>query len=270
MIPGWIDKLSSGLTGRRTGKPACAPCSGRGAARASFSCGLNLLRACLRSVAAGGVGPALLALLLVPSSALSLSPVQGDLIINSARLSSTSTTPITSSVTVTVVIRTPSVLEFLTHAPQFPGAELVNVSQKTAYRTGSAVTDPFNIDPAPVPVGSAIPLDLSQPLPLTAASQLHLGEPIFIRLTDKDQNLNTTLAETVLVTVSNPTSGDVEVIRLTETGPNTGVFVGYLPTSDSAAKSYDGSLSVSEGNLLTARYVDLQDNSDTSATTLMV
>jgi uncharacterized repeat protein (TIGR01451 family) len=269
MLQGWIDKLSSGLTGQRTGKPFCESCTGRGAARASFSSGLNRILSNLQTVAVCVMIPVLLALLLVPSSALSLTPVQGDLIINTVRLSSSGNTPVTSSVTVSVVVRTPSVIEFLTYAPLLSGAELVNVPA-TANRTGSAVTAPFVNIPAPVPVGTAIPIDLSQPVPLTSASQLHQGEPLFIRLTDKDQNLNSALAETVLVTVSNPANGDVEVLRLTETGPNTGVFVGYLPTSTSLANSYNGSMFVKEGDKLSVRYVDIQDSSDTSATALMI
>jgi uncharacterized repeat protein (TIGR01451 family) len=215
------------------------------------------------------VGLALSALLLAPDTAFPLTPVQGDLVVNSARLSSADITPITSSVTVTVVIRTPSVIEFLTYAPLLSGAEPVNVPT-TAYRSGSASTDPFINMPAPVMVGSTTPIDLSRPVPLTAAVSLHQGEPLFIRLTDKDQNLNTTLAETVLVTVSNPANGDVEILRLTETGPNTGVFVGYLSTSNTPANTYDSRLSVSEGNIITARYVDVQDNSDSTAASLMV
>jgi uncharacterized repeat protein (TIGR01451 family) len=175
----------------------------------------------------------------------------------------------TASATITVVIRTPSVIEFLNYAPLLPGVELVNVST-TACRKGSTSTEPFVNMPIPVPVGATIPVDLSRPLPLTTASQLHQGEPIFIRLTDKDQNLDTTLTETVVVTVSNPANGDVEIIRLTETGPSTGVFTGYLATSGTPATSYNGTMSVKEGNILTARYLDLQDSSDRSERALMI
>ena len=200
-------------------------------------------------------------------------PVQGDKIVNSVRLDSPdiiSPTP-PSLVTVTAVIRTKSVIEFLTYAPSLTGADLVNVST-TAYRKGSATTDPFVNMPAPVPPGTTTPIDLSHPVPLTASTQIHEGEPIFIRLTDLDQNLDKTVAETVLVTVSN-TNGDVEILRLTETGPNTGVFVGYLPTTITTSgpiTSYNGSLSVYEGDKVTASYVDIMDPSDTSVTTEMV
>ena len=201
-------------------------------------------------------------------------PVQGDKIFNSARLYSPdiiSPTP-TSSVTVTAVIRTKSVIEFMTYAPLLPGADLVNVST-TAYRKGSAATDPFVNMPAPVPVGTTTPIDLSHPVPLTASTQIHEGEPIFIRLTDLDQNLNPLVAETVLVTITDSSTGDVEVVRLTETGPNTGVFAGYLPTTSATSgkvTSYNGILSVNTGDKLYASYVDIMDPSDTSVTTEMV
>jgi uncharacterized repeat protein (TIGR01451 family) len=202
------------------------------------------------------------------------SPAQGDKITNSARLSSSNIIPASWSVTVTgnAVIRTKSILELFTYAPALPGADLVNVST-TAYRTGSAVTDPFINMPAPVPVGSTSPIDLSKPVPLTAATQLHQGEPIFIRLTDFDQNLDPLVAETVLVTIMDSGTGDVEVIRITETGPNTGVFAGYLPTiSGTSGKvtSYNGILSVNTGDKLTASYVDIMDPSDKSVKTEMV
>jgi uncharacterized repeat protein (TIGR01451 family) len=201
-------------------------------------------------------------------------PVQGDKIVNSVRLYSPdiiSPGP-TSAVIVTAVIRTKSVIEFLTYAPSLSGADLVNVST-TAYRKGSATTDPFVKMPAPVSVGTTTPIDLSHTVPLTASTQIHEGEPIFIRLTDLDQNLDKTVAETVLVTVSNPANGDIEVIRLTETGPDTGVFAGYLPTvsiTSGPVTSYNGIMSVNAGDKLSVSYVDIMDPSDTSVTTMMV
>ncbi len=63
--------------------------------------------------------------------------------------------------------------------------------------------------------GSSTPVDLSSPIPLAPATQIHQGDPLFIRVTDKDQNLDRTLVETVLVTVTDPANGDVEVLKLT-------------------------------------------------------
>jgi len=146
---------------------------------------------------------------------------------------------------------------------------MVHVST-TAYRTGSLSTDPFISLAAPVPVGTSIPINLSQPVPLAKMDMLHQGEPLFIRLTDLDQNLNPTVAETVIVTVKNPANGDTEVIQLTETGTNTGIFTGYLPTGNVAATSYNGILSVKAGDTLSVGYVDVADGTDTSKTIVMV
>ncbi|PKN38506.1 MAG: hypothetical protein CVU62_06635 [Deltaproteobacteria bacterium HGW-Deltaproteobacteria-2] len=197
-------------------------------------------------------------------------PVQGDKIVNSAQLSSPDTTPATSAVAVTTVIRTASVLELLTYAPVLPAAELVNVSQ-SAYRNGS-VTGPFvNYTSYPVPVGSTDPIDFSHPVPLTAATQIHQGDQVFIRLTDGDQNLDKIVAETIFVTITNSANGDVEIIRLTETGPDKGVFTGYLLTDGGPINSYNGNLSIKAGDNLTFNYVDIADSSDhPPAKTIMV
>ncbi|HRU95192.1 MAG TPA: OmpA family protein, partial [Anaerolineae bacterium] len=85
-------------------------------------------------------------------------------------------------------------------------------------------------------------------------------------------NLNAAQAETVLVTFNNSANGDTEVIRLTETGPNTGVFAGYVPTAGSSgpAVSYNGVLSIDAEDHVTARYVDCVDGSDASTESSLV
>ena len=195
---------------------------------------------------------------------------QADKIVNGASLSSPDiTSPATSAVTVTGVIRTPSHIDFLTYAPLLPtGTVTVNVST-TAYRQGSS-SGPFMNLPAPVPLGTSTPIDLSQPVPLIISTQTHAGEPIFVRLTDLDQNLNPLVAETVYVTIRDTNNGDVEILRLTETGPNTGVFVGYLPSSSGSVIPYNGTLTVNTGDKLSADYVDIADSLDTSTTTELV
>ena len=60
------------------------------------------------------------------------------------------------------------------------------------------------------------------------------GDPIFVRVVDPDRNRDGGVIDTVDVRVSAAVTGDSEVLRLSETGPNTGVFVGYVPTSTSS------------------------------------
>ena len=124
--------------------------------------------------------------------------------------------------------------------------------------------------PAPVPVGTSTPINLNQPVPLTATGQTNAGEPLFISLNSPDQNLNPTVAETVFVTVTNQTNNDVEVVQLTETGPNTGVFTGYLLTTSAPVITYNGTLSVKAGDTIKITNVDPNNNNYTSYTLVVV
>lgn len=269
MILSRIQKLNIGFSGFQAGKPARSSRARRGSGTSAFKYGRNLLCSCLCCSKSAAWLLAALFFVLIFSSAAICAPVQGDKIVNHASINwNGAANPAPSSVTVTVVIRTLSTIEVLEYAPLLSGTEQVNVSP-TAYRSGSAGGSLVNL-PSPTPVGSSTPIDLSQPVPLTAAGPMHQGEPIFIRVTDLDQNLDSTVAETIFVTVTNPANGDVEIIRLTETGPNTGVFVGYLPTRSSSVTSYNGSISVKDGDTLSISYVDAADGSDTSATTVMI
>lgn len=170
---------------------------------------------------------------------------------------------------ITVAFRTPSKIEFLSYAPQLPGAEVVPVAQG-AYRTGGDAAASLAALAAPAVIGSAAPIDLTSPVPLAAVAQFHVGEPIFLRLTDLDQNLAPASAETVTIAVTDSVTGDTEVIRLTETGADTGVFAGYVPTTGASAASYGGSITVSVGSSIKASYTDRQDGTDSSNTAALI
>jgi len=169
----------------------------------------------------------------------------------------------------TIAARTPAVLELLQYAPTSLGAQLVPVSL-SAYSTSGTASGPFVVLGPPVPAGSGTPINLSNPVPLVTGSQYHVGEPVFIRLTDFDQNLDPTTAETVLVTVRDDLTNDVEVIRLTETGPNTGIFTGYVQTSPQSAVIGNGVLSVTSTSHITASYVDVADPTDFKTASVLV
>src|SRR5205085_1299693 len=99
---------------------------------------------------------------------------------------------------------------------------------------------PFAALPLPQPAGSGV-IAVPATLPLMVARQVHQGDPLFVRLTDLDQNLDRTARETVIATLVDDLTGDTEVVRLTEDGPDTGVFVGYVPTAGAPASTpYDG------------------------------
>lgn len=263
MRKSWLDILLGRLSGIGAGKPAGGLCGcreGRGAAAprssgkvrpvSSHHAGIsNLLR--WAGVALVGV-----LFLTAPSPAFSLN--QGDRIVNNVQLLSSGPSLLSTSVTVTAVLPAPPKIELLTYAPQASGAEKVNVAPG-AYRTGSDPGASIVSMPLPEPAGSA-PIDLSNPVPLVPASLFHGGEPIFVRVTATDQNLDPTVADIIWVTITDSVTGDKEVVRLTETGPNTGVFAGYIQSNiqdtNSTSSSYDGKITVTSGSNIIATFTD--------------
>ena len=133
------------------------------------------------------------------------------------------------------VARTSAIAEILQFSSGAPTVPSVGPTQCFANGAFSDLGAPLRQD------GTV--LDPSQATPLAASTVVHGGEPAFIRLTDGDQNRNDTLRDTVEVTVRS-VAGDVERLRLTETGVDTGVFVGHLPTAASAVTPNDCVLQV--------------------------
>jgi uncharacterized repeat protein (TIGR01451 family) len=269
MLSDWIKNLCSRLSGRYAGEPdPVLPENGGGRGSIESWRGAKACPVDIGSLSAvKWLWLALFLVSLVPAQAIS--SVQGDKIVNRAVFSSLDTAPVSAAVTATVVVRTLSTIEFNQYAPGIAGATDMPVTG-TAYRSGSSQTAPFASVALPIPVGSQLPIDLSKAVPLLQTRVFHAGEPLFIKVTDLDQNLDRTKGETILVTITEPKTGDREVIRLTESGPDTGVFIGYLPTTAATVEANNGALSVVEGSAIEAHYVDVVDGNDVSAAAILV
>lgn len=265
-----IYKLNKGFSGQRAGKPSRLSFAANGKCISLSALCLNWLNAYLRNTTWLVPGWAVfICMLLIPSHALCV-VVQADKITNNAIIYSKDNTSTShASVTVTIVVRTSATIEALVYAPELATADQVNLSP-SAYLAGSASSISFINLSAPVPVGATAALDLSNPVPLNETEMIHQGEPLFIRVTDLDQNLDKTAVETIIVTVKNPANGDIEVIRLKETGPNTGVFVGYVFTANITVATYNGTISADEADILYISYVDITDGTDAVTATVMV
>ena len=85
------------------------------------------------------------------------------------------------------------------------------------------------------------------------------GERVNVQVTDHDQNLDPTAVETITVVVDDLKTGDTETLVLTETGPDTGVFRGGLPSVIGPASNNDGTLSVARDTRIRATYTDPLD-----------
>ncbi|MEQ1915663.1 MAG: hypothetical protein ABL856_02950 [Gallionella sp.] len=153
----------------------------------------------------------------------------------------------------------PSKIEFLQYVPgaAVQGATPVTVGV-TQYSASGSAAGPFLPSPGPIPLGQTVPLPSPGTYNLAASNLFTHNEPIFIRVTSFDQNLNAFLADAVVATVVTA-SGDSETLSLTETGPSTGVFVGYVQSSGLAA----GTLAVANNNALS-----LQPNEAITATSV--
>lgn len=167
-----------------------------------------------------------------------------------------------SSNLTTLVTRTPALIEFLQYAPAASQATPLTVPA-TFYSTSGDSGGPY----APQPL---LPTGLVNPVPLLSAEVYHVGEPIFIRLTDLDQNLDPLMAETILVRVRSIQTGDAEWLRLTEMGTDSGVFLGYLPSTGGTAVGGEGMLSVTEASQLSVDYTDAFDGTDSTIDAALV
>ncbi len=140
----------------------------------------------------------------------------------------------------------------------------VSTAGPTQCRAGNA----FVPLAAPAPQGTG-QLDPMIPIPMQDTTIAHAGDPIFLRVVDLDRNRDGNVVETVDVRVSARATGDSEVLRLSETGANTGVFVGYVPTLTNSA-SADCALQVERNAELDATYVDPTDDSDAAQAAALV
>jgi uncharacterized repeat protein (TIGR01451 family) len=105
---------------------------------------------------------------------------------------------------------------------------------------------------------------------LATTDTIHANDAVFVQVTDADQNRDARVIDTTEITVTSVT-GDTEILRLRETGVNTGVFVGYIQTVASAtANSGDCVLQVDRDSKLTVKYTDTYHNTDTSQADVLV
>ncbi len=159
----------------------------------------------------------------------------------------------------TAVVRSPASVELTRVVAPGDGDYQEPVGPSSCLMGGAYVTlaDPQLVG------GSTI--DPSQPHDTSATGAYNLGEAVFIRLVDSDQNLDFQLIDYAIVTVTNSASGDVETLRLTETGFDTGVFAGYVPTNAAPPAAGDCVLQVASQSTLFVNYVDPADAADSAS-----
>jgi uncharacterized repeat protein (TIGR01451 family) len=157
------------------------------------------------------------------------------------------------------VVRTASTVAFLRAMPGSGGTQLPQQSGQCKRPDGA-------FDPISVPQQAQTLTALT----LQPAVSFTSGETIYLSLADGDQNLDGVVIETIEITISS-SSADSETLRLFETGPDTGVFVGALPTHGMPpAVNNDCRLLIASGGTVDVRYVDAMSPSDTAASRILV
>jgi uncharacterized repeat protein (TIGR01451 family) len=103
-----------------------------------------------------------------------------------------------------------------------------------------------------------------------ATTTFTANEYVWMRLHDLNRNTNSATIDSIAATVAS-SSGDSELLTLTETSADSGVFTGYLPASTTGgAGNNNGTLNAPSGSVLTASYVDPDDPSDQSTASATV
>ena len=167
-----------------------------------------------------------------------------------------------------VALPTPSEIEFFRVVAEAPDA--IRIALNGADYSPSGATG----DGAFEPIGDAITtggriIDTSTPVFLVEAETYFTGELMIICVIDPGQNGDPNRIETVISTVTT-SNGDTVVMRLYESGPNTGEFFGWIPSTGDATPQNDPTLTTPKDTQLTARYVDAFDETEVSVDTALV
>jgi uncharacterized repeat protein (TIGR01451 family) len=162
------------------------------------------------------------------------------------------------------VIRTPAIIELLRITATGNGVYQEPVGPSACQQGGVFV----DFGDAILPGIGAIDPTVGQDTTQTAS--YNLGEPLFLRLDDADQNVDYQVIDTATVTVVHDDTSDQETIRLTETGPDTGIFVGFVPTSNAPPVSGDCVLEGIQNTSVRVTYTDPADTLDTAEAEAML
>lgn len=125
----------------------------------------------------------------------------------------------------------------------------------TKSSTSGTAAGPFVPASGPILLGKATPLAVPASYPLAPASVYIDNEPIFVRLVSYDKNINALQIDTAEVTLTS-TLGDKELIQLTETGPSTGVFTGYIQSDALAPVVNNNKLSLGGNQTISVTSTD--------------
>ena len=165
------------------------------------------------------------------------------------------------------IAASPASVAFYQYAPGNPPGSVSSRFDGGAY--GDAGGSSFA--PLAPPTSGGAPISLATPVSVRASPVFHADDPIFITLADANRNTDASTRDFITLTVTAST-GDTEILRLQETGPDTGVFAAVIQSGDASQANapYDGALSVDINSRMTVSYVDPTDAGDSVNTSALV
>ena len=196
----------------------------------------------------------------------------GTIITNTAaanfEIASVSQTRFSNAIDITTTVNlSPATISFLQYSPTGTGATATNTSPTGCSTTG--ISGPFAPLVNPTYLGMGV-LNVASPVDLVPATSYHQGEPIFIQVNDANRNLSISVRDTLVVTIRSTSIGDQEFLELSETGVNTGEFVGYIQTVTTPVTPNDCLLAVTTNELIEVGYTDIYDVTDVVSTNVLV
>lgn len=96
------------------------------------------------------------------------------------------------------------------------------------------------------------------------------GAPVYLCVSDADQNLDPAVADTLEVQIASSANPNKLRIQLTETANGSGEFCGYFSTTDDPANASAQTMWIAPGDTLTLIYEDPSDPADWFVTSLRV
>jgi outer membrane protein OmpA-like peptidoglycan-associated protein len=212
-----------------------------------------------------GRAMALLASVMLAGAAAAVPTPAGTIISSTAHVdmtvgASTLSIPSNTDIIVTTELNSSlATIRFMQYAPGHPSA-VAQTAAPTLYDTGAGyalLADPVTI------VGT--PIDADAPVPLLSTNVYHATAPIFVQVDDPDHDLNAAALDTLLITLTVAATGDSETLQFTETGPNTGLFTGFIQSTALASVDDDGVLAVAPNSAIVATYTDFTSLTATAA-----
>jgi uncharacterized repeat protein (TIGR01451 family) len=138
-----------------------------------------------------------------------------------------------------------------------PGGTATPVGTSQCASNG-AIGGPFDLIRRGVATGN---------LTLAPTTSYGSGQTAYLEVVDHWANRDPAAVETVAVTVSSSAPADSEVLLLTETGPDSGVFTGAIKTTRAAVAHNDCKLSSHVNNSIRADYVFQHGTAGTASST---